>query len=296
MARQARTFVGSRPALSSLTGFLLRRAYAMTMDCARSSLDADANIRDASILLILEERGPMSQRAAADLLQINRTIMVKLVDALESEGYLVRERNPADRRAYALTVTAAGRRRRAELMAEFDTAEATLTGRLSAAQRTRLNKRLRQLLDDDAPVAFPSLDEYTGYLITLAHQQQLQVAQRRLEPLELQPRDFGVLSVIDTADPCSQQHIADVLGVSAPVVLWLIDDLEHNGLVLRTRNAADRRSYDLELTDEGRERLDRASSVVAEIQAGVVDRLGARGDGELRTLLTTIVSGDRNGS
>lgn len=279
----------SPPSLSSLTGFLLRRAYAMTMDCARSSLDADANIRDAAILLVLEERGPMSQRAVADLLHVNRTIMVKLVDALESEGYLVRGRNPSDRRAYALTVTAAGRRRRAELMSEFDSAEATLTERLSDAERRRLNRRLRQLLDDDVLV-LPSLHDYTGYLISLAHQQQLQVAEQQLEPLGIQPRDFGVLSVISAADPCSQQHVADVLGVSPPVVLWLVDDLERDGLVRRTRNAADRRSYDLTLTEDGRKRLDRASHLVAETQSAVADRLGVRGDAELRKLLTTIVS------
>lgn len=279
----------SPPSLSSLTGFLLRRAYAMTMDCARSSLDADANIRDAAILLVLEERGPMSQRAVADLLHVNRTIMVKLVDALESEGYLVRGRNPSDRRAYALTVTAAGRRRRAELMSEFDSAEATLTERLSDAERRRLNRRLRQLLDDDVLV-LPSLHDYTGYLISLAHQQQLQVAEQQLEPLGIQPRDFGVLSVISAADPCSQQHVADVLGVSPPVVLWLVDDLERDGLVRRTRNAADRRSYDLTLTEDGRKRLDRASHLVAETQSAVADRLGVRGDTELRKLLTTIVS------
>lgn len=279
----------SPPSLSSLTGFLLRRAYAMTMDCARSSLDADANIRDAAILLVLEERGPMSQRAVADLLHVNRTIMVKLVDALESEGYLVRGRNPSDRRAYALTVTAAGRRRRAELMSEFDSAEATLTERLSDAERQRLNRRLRQLLDDDVLV-LPSLHDYTGYLISLAHQQQLQVAEQQLEPLGIQPRDFGVLSVISAADPCSQQHVADVLGVSPPVVLWLVDDLERDGLVRRTRNAADRRSYDLTLTEDGRKRLDRASHLVAETQSAVADRLGVRGDTELRKLLTTIVS------
>lgn len=289
MTRGTRTVAGSYPPLSSLTGFLLRRAYAMTMDCARSSLDAHANLRDAAILTVLEDRAPMSQREVADLVGANRTIMVKLVDALESEGYLVRERNPADRRAYALTLTGLGRKRRAELMREFDAAESALTGQLSDDQRSRLNRRLRRMLVDEAVPAFPSFDDYTGYLITLAHQQQMERVERQLKPLGIQPRDFGVLSVINADDPCSQQHVADVLGVSPPIVLWLIDDLERDGLVRRTRSATDRRSYELALTPEGRRRLDKAARLMAEEQSRIADRLGVRGDRELRRLLATIV-------
>lgn len=278
------------PELSTLTGFLLRRAYAMTMDCARSSLDADANMRDAAILMLLEERGPMSQREVAELVQANRTIMVKLVDALEDGGYVVRGRNPADRRAYALTITESGRRRRGELMSEFDDAESVLTGRLGDAERNRLKLQLRRLLPDDSLKTFPSLHDYAGYLIALAHQQQLTKVQERLEPLGLQPRDFGVLSVIDSADPCSQQHVADVLGVSPPVVLWLIDDLERDNLVRRTRDASDRRSYDLTLTSDGQGRLAEAAAIVDSIQSGVVERLGERGERELRQLLRSIIA------
>ncbi|MGH3359267.1 MAG: MarR family winged helix-turn-helix transcriptional regulator [Nocardioidaceae bacterium] len=289
MTPRPRTVMPHAPALTSLTGYLLRRAYAMTVDCARSSLDENANLRDVGILTILRERGPMSQRAVADLLQINPTIMVKLVDALESRGYLVRERNPDDRRAYALTITAEGERRREELLGEFDRSEEALTERLSDAERTRLNTRLRRLLQDDALAILPSLLEYTGYLIALAHQQQLGRTRSLLEPLGIQPREFGVMSAIEREDPCSQQHVAELLGVSPPIVLWLIDGLERDELVRRTRNPDDRRSYDLTLTPAGQAKLETAIEVVGSVQEGIVERLGARGDRELRRLLLSIV-------
>jgi DNA-binding MarR family transcriptional regulator len=58
----------------------------------------------------------MSQQAVAQALGIDRTTIVGLVDALEREGWVLRERNPSDRRAYAPKLSPKGRAvlRRAE--------------------------------------------------------------------------------------------------------------------------------------------------------------------------------------
>lgn len=289
MTRQTQTTATSAPALGTLTGFLLRRAYVRTLEHARASLDPDANLRDAAILMVLEERDTISQREVADLVGANRTVMVKLADALEAGGYLARGRNPADRRAYALTITTKGRRRRKRLMVEFDAAESELTGPLSTDEQGRLKRQLTRLLDGPALETLPALHDYTGYLITLAHEQQVARAEQALAPLGIRPRDFGVMAVIDRKSPCSQQQVAEALGVSPPAALWLVDDLERDDLALRTRDASDRRSYDLTLTPHGRRTMAEAICIVASGQAEVVERLGVRGDRELRRLLTRIV-------
>ncbi|UYM04399.1 MarR family winged helix-turn-helix transcriptional regulator [Solicola gregarius] len=289
MTQPRREIASRAPALSSLTGFLLRRAYARTLDFARTSLDDDANMRDVGVLTILDSHGPMSQGAVADRMQTNRTVMVKLAEALESEGYLVRDRNPADRRAYALTITDAGRLRLKELLRELTDAEVILTAHLSAPDHARLNELLRTLVPEDALATFPTLRDHTGYLVSVAHLQLRGDAIDLLKPLGIEPRDFGVMSVIDRDGPCTQQHVADVLGVSAPTVLWAIDDLERNGLVRRARVTSDRRSYDLSLTESGRWCLSDAVELVETVQARMTERLGERGDVELRTLLTSIV-------
>jgi DNA-binding MarR family transcriptional regulator len=51
--------------------------------------------------------GPLSQQAIGERLRIDRTTMVALIDSLERAGYVKRERNPGDRRAYVITLTAA---------------------------------------------------------------------------------------------------------------------------------------------------------------------------------------------
>jgi len=54
----------------------------------------------------------LSQQAIGERLRIDRTTMVSLIDDLERAGYVKRERNPDDRRAYVITLTAAGKGRR----------------------------------------------------------------------------------------------------------------------------------------------------------------------------------------
>jgi DNA-binding MarR family transcriptional regulator len=99
---------GAATGLPQLTGFLLRRAYAKAAHNAQACIGEEAHVRHVAMLAILDERGPLSQRELADLTRINQTIMVKLVDHLEARGWVVRERNPKDRRSYALRLTDVG--------------------------------------------------------------------------------------------------------------------------------------------------------------------------------------------
>ncbi|WP_324195159.1 MarR family winged helix-turn-helix transcriptional regulator [Nocardia puris] len=62
------------------------------------------------VLRMLAAVGPCSQRTLSEELRIDRSVMVGIADDLESHGYVRRERDPGDRRAYAVTLTAAGKR------------------------------------------------------------------------------------------------------------------------------------------------------------------------------------------
>jgi DNA-binding MarR family transcriptional regulator len=54
--------------------------------------------------------GPRSPQVLSEELRIDRRVMVGIADELEKTGYVRRERDPEDRRAYAVTITASGRR------------------------------------------------------------------------------------------------------------------------------------------------------------------------------------------
>jgi len=277
------------PALSEFTGYLLRRAFVRSAQCARGCLPDPHQIRDVVVLSTLQQRGPVSQRELADLMHVNRSIMVKLVDALQERGQLIRNRDPGDRRSYALALTENGLATLSELQQALDQAEAVLTGRLTESEHQRLTELLRQLLVGDEALAVESLATRSGYLIAQAHRRLRARASDRLRPLGIEPRHFGVLATLGEEQPCTQQHLAALLGVTPPAVLQSVDELEAIGLVQRARNAKDRRAYDLTLTESGRHSLDAACTEAAALQSEVVDLLGAAGDQDLRELLAKVL-------
>ncbi|MDL4819325.1 MarR family winged helix-turn-helix transcriptional regulator [Actinomadura opuntiae] len=66
------------------------------------------------VLKMLDAVGPCSQQTLSEELRIDRSVMVNVCDDLERSGLVRRERNPDDRRSYAVTITDEGRDRLAE--------------------------------------------------------------------------------------------------------------------------------------------------------------------------------------
>jgi DNA-binding MarR family transcriptional regulator len=71
--------------------------------------DEHLRLPHTAVLACLADRGPMSQRDVSRLLRFDPGDLVGVVDALEELAYVVRERDPRDRRRYSLQLTAAGR-------------------------------------------------------------------------------------------------------------------------------------------------------------------------------------------
>ena len=78
-----------------------------------------------------------------------------------------------------------------------------------------------------------------------------ELARRRLAPMGLTVQLCGVLNLL-AEGAISQQELGEQLGIDRTTVVELIDGLEANGIAVRRRNPADRRSYALALTPRGR--------------------------------------------
>jgi DNA-binding MarR family transcriptional regulator len=271
------------------TGFLLRRAYVVSREHAQACVGEDSTVRDVPALTLIRDDGAISQRRLGELLNVNRTTTGKLVDALEAKGLIVRERDAHDRRSYALRLTDDGRQTLSVLHRSLERGEAHLTQPLTPAEHERLTTALQQLLADDATVSIEGLGNRCGYLIARAHRVMFDRATQALRPLGLTPRDFGVLSALAMAQPCSQQRLAAIMGISAPAVLAFVDELEAAGLVSRRRNQADRRAYDLTLTGKGTDVLAKARQAALEMQATIAQTLGTEPDQDLRSLLEKVI-------
>ncbi|MDQ3102221.1 MAG: MarR family transcriptional regulator [Actinomycetota bacterium] len=97
-------------------------------------------------LSAIEAAGPMSQGALGELIGKDRTTMVAIVDELEARGLVDRGRNPADRRAYALEVTAAGTEWLEKALPLLAAAEDRLLTALDADERELLIALLGRVL------------------------------------------------------------------------------------------------------------------------------------------------------
>jgi DNA-binding MarR family transcriptional regulator len=65
-------------------------------------------------------------------------------------------------------------------------------------------------------------------------------------------RAFVVLDALAHQDAGSQHDLANRLGINRTIMVKLLDQLQANGHVTRTRNPANRRTYRLSLTEDGR--------------------------------------------
>jgi DNA-binding MarR family transcriptional regulator len=277
------------PALAGYTGHLLRAAYVAALDFARERLPGQAQPRVFGILAVLSSSGPQSQQQLGDLLGVNRTTMVQIVDGMEASGLLERRRNPADRRSYALEPTPEGLATLERLGPAVIDAESAFTAPLGQEGRARLNDLLREVLgglgfEPPAPLA-----DRTGYLIAATHRAVRERFEAALDPLGIDARHFGALATIAAEAPCSQQVVARRLGVTGPVVVQIVDEIEERGLIKRERNPADRRSYALEPTAKGSATLRRTRAVISQMSAAIAAPLGPTGDEELRGLLRRLL-------
>lgn len=282
---------GEAPALAfqQYTGFLLRRAYVVSVEHAEACIGDDTTVREIPVLTLVRDDEPMTQRRLGELLGTNRTTTGKLVDAIEAKGWVSRDRDERDRRSYALRLTEAGQGAIAELHRSLDRGEARLTKALTPDEIERLSRLLRALLTDDATLTIEGLGSRCGYLIARAHRMMFRRATEALAPLDLSPRDLGILGALAAAQPCSQQRLAAIVGVSAPGMLGFVDELESRGLVSRRRNVADRRAYDLTLTVVGTAKLAAGRKAAQRLQSSVVEGIGESAAADLRRLLHIIV-------
>jgi DNA-binding MarR family transcriptional regulator len=107
--------------------------------------------RQFHLLGLLHDRGPLTQRELGSLMDVDPSILVTLLNPLEADGYLSRDRDPADRRRHVVTLTPAGARQLDRAAQAQRDAEDELFAGLTAAQREQLRGLLVILREYIAP-------------------------------------------------------------------------------------------------------------------------------------------------
>jgi DNA-binding MarR family transcriptional regulator len=243
--------------------------------------------RDFVVLDMLSTQDAASQQDLANRIDVNRTIMVKLIDRLQDAGYVTRTRNPANRRTYVLSLTERGRGALDDFRVAAAEQDARITAALSTAERHRLTLLLNHLLSEPEPdqAAIASVE----HLITQALYRLRRIGDHMLAGSGLRTRHFGVLAALDLFGPCPQQQVARELAISEPTMAQHVDELVHMGLVSRGQDPHDRRRYALAITDLGRERIPLLLKAMRHVEAEVSDTIGPDGRQELHALLVKIL-------
>jgi MarR family transcriptional regulator, lower aerobic nicotinate degradation pathway regulator len=113
----------------------------------RELRDVGIRARHASVLVLIDAEGPMSQRALGRRLRIDKSPMVGVVDDLERLGLAQRRRRASDRRVQAIHLTDAGRALAARVTAVADELNERIFAPLDEAEREQLQALLLRVAE-----------------------------------------------------------------------------------------------------------------------------------------------------
>jgi DNA-binding MarR family transcriptional regulator len=133
--------------LSDRTSYLLGRAADAVKALGERDLEPlGITPREYTVLAVLAEESPLSQTRVAEILGLDRTTILKLGASLEMLGLVVRERDPADHRAYAVALTPDGERLRKQAFRLLLSCEGRFLAPLAPLERKQLHDLLARLL------------------------------------------------------------------------------------------------------------------------------------------------------
>ncbi|MFL5828154.1 MAG: MarR family winged helix-turn-helix transcriptional regulator [Thermoleophilaceae bacterium] len=127
-----------------------------------------------------------------------------------------------------------------------------------------------------------------GLLLALLGQD----AMRRLRDAhtahDLMPRQFQLLGLLDDDGPMGQRELGEAMATDPSILVTLLNPLEADGYIARTRDPADRRRHVVTLTDAGRRQLERAAEAQREAEDAIFAGLSADQRDQLRDLLIAL--------
>lgn len=143
--------------------------------------------------------------------------------------------------------------------------------------------------DDSSRLANSNLFDSIGFLLRVASGVAQAGFAARLDRLGLRQSLYSVLLIIDENPGLKQQEVGQTLSIQQPNLVALINDLVGKGLVARSVNAEDRRSYSLSLTPAGQALLRSATAAHVENEQALAKALGPVSVKDFREALVRVL-------
>lgn len=107
----------------------------MTEEVSNHLAKCNINARDYGILCTIHSTPNLTQKQIGEIMKVDRTTMVQLIDALESKELVTRISNPNDRRQNLIVITESGQRILKEMWNELKECELNTIKNLSKYQK-----------------------------------------------------------------------------------------------------------------------------------------------------------------
>jgi DNA-binding MarR family transcriptional regulator len=141
---------GQVRAHDDVLGYLLKHAHLALEQRAQAALaDLGVTARDLGVLRVIAGGEARSQQEVAEVLGVDRTSMVALLDALERQGIIARRPSEQDRRRNIVALTDHGRERFRQAESLYSETEREFTAALGDAGAAGLRQALRTVLREN---------------------------------------------------------------------------------------------------------------------------------------------------
>lgn len=132
------------------------------------------------------------------------------------------------------------------------------------------------------------LPQLVGYHLRRAQVTMFSGIARSMSEKQITPGQFGVLTIVNANPGLTQSALAKAVGIERSTMVATIDSLQAAGLVERNPSPADRRSYALDLSPQGRALIEELKGTVMGQEDDLLQTLSADEKAQLISLLRRI--------
>lgn len=136
------------------------------------------------------------------------------------------------------------------------------------------------------------IENSIGFLLAKAYQRAWAIMREEIEPYDLTPPQFALLSFLWQQDGQTQVELSEKGQIDRSTIGGLIDRLERGGLLERRQHPQDRRSYCIYLTKQGKAMESTLTGCAERSLQRITSGLSADEIKELRRMLN-VLRGER---
>jgi DNA-binding MarR family transcriptional regulator len=132
------------------------------------------------------------------------------------------------------------------------------------------------------------LGSSTGLMLALLGQEAMRRLRAALTDHDLKPRQFQILDLLADRGPIGQRELGESTAIDHSILVTMLNPLEADGLIERTRSCTDRRRHVVTITPAGKRRLASAAQAQREAEDALFAGLTDQQRDQLRDLLVAL--------